>query len=49
MEHLGDIHLALGEKEEAKKAYEAAIAAVTFNYKDQARKPELEKKLKALK
>lgn len=49
MEHLGDIHLALREKEEAKKAYEAAIAAVTFNYKDQARKPELEKKLKALK
>jgi len=48
MEHLGDIQVALGEKAEAKKSYEAALAAVTFNYKDQARKPELEKKLKAL-
>ncbi len=48
MEHLGDIQLALGDKAEAKKAYEAALAAVTFNYKDQARKPELEKKLKSI-
>lgn len=48
MEHLGDIHLALGEKAEAKKAYEASLAAVTFNYKDQARKPEVEKKIKSL-
>lgn len=48
MEHMGDIQLALNEKAEAKKAYEAALAAVTFNYKDQARKPELEKKIKAL-
>lgn len=49
MEHLGDIHLALKENDEAKKAYEASLAAVTLNYKDQARKPEIEKKLKALK
>jgi tetratricopeptide (TPR) repeat protein len=49
MEHLGDIHLALGERDDAKKAYQAALDAVTFNYKDQARKPELEKKLKELK
>lgn len=48
MEHLGDIHIALGEKAEAKKAYEAALAAMTFNHKDQQRKPELEKKLKSL-
>jgi tetratricopeptide (TPR) repeat protein len=49
MEHLGDIHLALKENDDAKKAYEASLAAVTLNYKDQARKPEIEKKLKALK
>lgn len=48
MEHLGDIQLALNEKAEAKKAYEAAVAAITFNYKDQNRKAELEKKLKSL-
>ncbi|MFO0814629.1 MAG: tetratricopeptide repeat protein [Gemmatales bacterium] len=48
MEHLGDIHLALGEKDDAKKAYKASLDAVTFNYKDQARKPEIEKKLKSL-
>lgn len=48
MEHLGDIQMALNEKDEAKKSYEAALAAVTFNYKDQARKPEIEKKLKEL-
>jgi tetratricopeptide (TPR) repeat protein len=49
MEHLGDIHIALGEKDEAKKAYEASLAAVTPNYKDQQRKKEVEKKLKDLK
>lgn len=48
MEHMGDIQIALGEKADAKKSYEAALAAVTFNYKDQQRKPELEKKLKNL-
>ncbi|HMO36448.1 MAG TPA: hypothetical protein PKA06_10430, partial [Gemmatales bacterium] len=48
MEHLGDIHMALGEKEDAKKTYEAALAAVTPNYKDQSRKAEIEKKLKEL-
>lgn len=48
MEHLGDIQMALNEKDEAKKSYEAALAAMTFNYKDQGRKPEIEKKLKEL-
>ena len=48
MEHMGDIQIALGEKADAKKSYEAALAAVTFNYKDQQRKPEIEKKLKTL-
>lgn len=46
MEHLGDISLALGEKSEAKAAYEKALAAVTPNFKDQQRKTEIEKKLK---
>jgi predicted negative regulator of RcsB-dependent stress response len=48
MEHLGDIHLALGEKSEAKAAYEKALAAVTPNFKDQQRKTEIEKKVKKL-
>ncbi|HQR07381.1 MAG TPA: tetratricopeptide repeat protein [Gemmatales bacterium] len=48
MEHLGDIQVALGQKDEAKKAYEAALAAMTFNHKDQVRKPEIEKKLKSM-
>jgi tetratricopeptide (TPR) repeat protein len=48
MEHLGDIHLALGEKSEAKAAYEKAIAAATPNFKDQKRKTEIEKKIKDL-
>ncbi len=46
MEHLGDIHLALGEKSEGKAAYEKALAAATPSYKDQQRKPEIEKKIK---
>ncbi|MFT3880253.1 MAG: tetratricopeptide repeat protein [Gemmatales bacterium] len=48
MEHLGDIHVALGEKADAKKAYEASLGAMTFNHKDQKRKPEIEKKLKSM-
>lgn len=48
MEHLGDIEVALGNKTEAKKAYEASLAAMTFNHKDQKRKPDIEKKLKSL-
>lgn len=47
MEHLGDIQMALNEKDEAKKSYQAALEAMTFNFKDQQRKPALEKKLKA--
>lgn len=48
MEHLGDIEKALGKPDEAKKAYEKALAAVTPNFKDKQRKPEIEKKLKEL-
>lgn len=46
--HLGDVHLALKEKEEAIKVYKKALEVAGDNKREQARKAEVEKKLKAL-
>lgn len=45
-EHLGDIHMALNEKTEAKTAWTKAVELATGSARDQKRKTELEKKIK---
>jgi tetratricopeptide (TPR) repeat protein len=47
-DHLGDIHLALGEKDEALAAYKKGLEAATDNKRDKQRKAEVEKKIKML-
>jgi tetratricopeptide (TPR) repeat protein len=46
--HLGDVHLALKERDEAIKVYKKALEVAGDNKREQARKAEVEKKLKAL-
>ena len=46
-DHLGDVHLALGEKAEAVNAWKKGIASATDRKRDQKRKAEVEKKLEA--
>jgi tetratricopeptide (TPR) repeat protein len=46
-EHLGDVLMALGEKAEAIAAYKKALEVVGLGKRDQKRKVEIEKKLKA--
>jgi tetratricopeptide (TPR) repeat protein len=46
-DHLGDVHLALGEKAEAVAAWKKGIAAATDRKRDAKRKTEVEKKLEA--
>jgi tetratricopeptide (TPR) repeat protein len=47
LDHLGDVHLALGEKEEAIAAWKKGVEAAGTSKREQARKAEVEKKLKA--
>src|SRR5262249_27969744 len=47
LDHLGDVYLALGEKAEAIAAWKKAIEAARDTKREQARKEEVEKKLKA--
>jgi tetratricopeptide (TPR) repeat protein len=47
-EHVGAIHLALNEKDQAKAAWKKAIDLASGSARDQKRKAELEKKLKEL-
>jgi tetratricopeptide (TPR) repeat protein len=46
-DHLGDVHLALGEKAEAVAAWKEGLKVVGDSKREQARKIEVEKKLKA--
>lgn len=46
-DHLGDTHLALGEKAEAIAAWKKAVEVAGTNKREQQRKVEVEKKLKA--
>jgi tetratricopeptide (TPR) repeat protein len=48
LDHLGDVHLALGEKAEALAAYKKGLEYATNSKRDQKRKAEVEKKIKAL-
>lgn len=48
-DHLGDVLVALGRKDEARKAYETGIELASASRRDQAKKVEVEKKLKELK
>ena len=48
-DHLGDVHLALGEREAAIRAYEQGLKAVGDSRRDQALKTSVEKKLEKLK
>jgi tetratricopeptide (TPR) repeat protein len=48
-EHLGDVHMALGERDQAIRAYEGGLKAVTENRRDQLLKTSVEKKLAKLK
>jgi tetratricopeptide (TPR) repeat protein len=48
-DHLGDVHMVLGEREEAIRAYENGLKAVTDNRRDQMLKASVEKKLEKLK
>lgn len=48
-DHLGDVLAALGKKEEARKAYLDGIDMTSASRRDQAKKAEVEKKVKALK
>jgi tetratricopeptide (TPR) repeat protein len=47
LDHLGDAHLALGEKAEAIAAWKKAVEVARDTKREQARKAEVEKKLKA--
>jgi tetratricopeptide (TPR) repeat protein len=46
-DHLGDVHMALGEKAEAIAAWKKALAHTTPSKRDQQRKIDVEKKLKS--
>jgi tetratricopeptide (TPR) repeat protein len=46
-DHLGDVHLALGEKAEAVAAWKKGLEVVGTTKREQTRKAEVEKKLKA--
>lgn len=46
LDHLGDVHAALGEKSEAIAAWKKGVASATATKRDQKRKIEVEKKLK---
>jgi tetratricopeptide (TPR) repeat protein len=46
LDHLGDVHMALGEKAEAIAAWKKGIEHATKSKRDQKRKVEVEKKLK---
>jgi tetratricopeptide (TPR) repeat protein len=46
-DHLGDVHLALGEKAEAVAAWKEGLKVAGSTKREQDRKPEIEKKLKA--
>jgi tetratricopeptide (TPR) repeat protein len=46
LDHLGDIHMALGEKDEAVAAWKKALEANSETKRDKQRKTEIEKKLK---
>jgi tetratricopeptide (TPR) repeat protein len=48
-EHLGDVHMALGEREEALRAYARGLEHVTESRRDQGLKASVEKKLEKLK
>jgi tetratricopeptide (TPR) repeat protein len=48
LDHMGDIHAALKERDEAAKAWKKAIEVATPSARDQRKKAEVEKKLKAL-
>jgi tetratricopeptide (TPR) repeat protein len=47
-DHLGDVHLALGEKAEALAAYKKGLESVTPSKRDQKRKAEVQKKVQKL-
>ncbi|MCS6850151.1 MAG: tetratricopeptide repeat protein, partial [Gemmataceae bacterium] len=47
-DHLGDVHMALGEKAEAMAAWKKAIESAGPSRREQQRKAAVEKKLKAL-
>ena len=47
LDHLGDVHMALGEKAEALAAWKKALDAAGKTPREQKRKAEIEKKLKA--
>jgi len=46
-DHLGDIYLALGNKDEAVKAWKKAVATENVNHRDDARKDAIRKKIEA--
>jgi Tfp pilus assembly protein PilF len=46
LDHLGDVHLKLGEKAEAVAAWKKAVAAAGASKREQQKKAEVEKKLK---
>jgi tetratricopeptide (TPR) repeat protein len=46
-DHLGDIHLALGEKADAVKSWKKGLESATTSKRDKERKVEVEKKIKA--
>jgi tetratricopeptide (TPR) repeat protein len=48
LDHLGDVHAALGEKTEAAAAWKKAAAAATPSQRDQKRKAKIEEKIKQL-
>ncbi len=47
-DHLGDVHLALGEKAEALAAYKKGLETATSSKRDQKRKAEVQKKVQKL-
>jgi predicted negative regulator of RcsB-dependent stress response len=48
-DHLGDIHMALGEREAAVKAWRRGLEVAGPSRREQARKVEVERKLSELK
>ncbi len=48
LDHLGDVHLALGEKDDARKVYQQAIEAAGPSARDQRRKEQVAEKLQML-
>ncbi len=48
-DHLGDVHLALGERDLAIKAWQKGLEVVTDNRRDQERKTVVERKLEKAK